>query len=100
MGDATGPASPAVVQAVMDAMDCLREVDWSGSAYCGEHLVGWLSDVNACARAERVANVAAAATLREAADALDSVGHHWSGAPSDAFFEVATDLRACAGGES
>ena len=50
-----------VVESVMQASDCAREVDRNGNAYCEAHWVGWLSDVNACARAERIANAAVGA---------------------------------------
>jgi hypothetical protein len=68
-------ASEAAVNAVMEALDCHREVDRNGHADCEAHWYGWLSDVNACPRAERAANAAVdadrasiqAETLREAA---------------------------------
>jgi hypothetical protein len=43
--------------------------------------------------AARVA-AARADALDEAANELDSIGHHWSGAPAHEFFELANDLRA------
>ena len=35
-----------------------------------------------------------ALVLEKAADLADSRGHHWSGAPSNAFFSLADELRA------
>ncbi|MGZ4518896.1 MAG: hypothetical protein ACXVX9_12210 [Mycobacteriaceae bacterium] len=68
-------ASEAAVAAVMEALDCRREVDRNGHAYCEAHWTGWLSDVNACPRAERAADavwpIAQAEALRDYASELD-----------------------------
>ena len=43
---------------------------------------------------ERLVNLVEQATLERAANKADSVGHHWSGAPARAFFELADEIRA------
>ena len=77
------PVPPEAVEACMRASDCHRTTDRNGVPYCEAHWYGWLSDVDACPRAERVAAAvvaaldlprlereAAAKALHEAADRM------------------------------
>lgn len=50
------------------------------------------------ASVESFAHHVAALVLEEAAKRADSRGHHWSGAPSNAFFSLAEELRTIAEG--
>lgn len=54
---------------------------------CGEHLP------YDATYAKHVAEVTEAATRAAVAAEIDSVGHHWSGAPALAFFALADDIR-------
>lgn len=76
-------AAEAQVAAAQEALGCKREFDeLTLTIYCAEHNVGWLRDVNACVRAESVADAVVAAgpdpattaaeALREAANEYDS----------------------------
>lgn len=63
----------ADVRRVMEALGCWLETDdLTNERYCPEHNAAWLSDIDACPRAERVlieaAPAIAARALREAAD--------------------------------
>jgi hypothetical protein len=69
-------------------LDVIRDVEQRG-VETGTWEQGKILDaVDAIVAAER------AAAVEEAADAADSIGHHWSGAPALAFFALAGDLRS------
>lgn len=71
-------ASEAAVTAVMEALDCKREVDRNGHAYCEAHWYGWLSDADACPRAERAANAAVDADRASIqAETIDGLADKW-----------------------
>lgn len=68
----------ADLRRVMHAAGCYLETDdLTNERYCPEHNAAWLSDVNACPRAERIlieaAPAIAARALRDAADAYVNV---------------------------
>ena len=81
----------ADVLRVMDALGCYVEVDeLRNERYCPEHNAAWLSDVNACPRAERVLIEASPAI---AARALREAATYWGENPDGVDDETPADCR-------
>lgn len=99
--DRPDPGLPEAVQRVMDHEDCTPCHDvLTKATFCETHLVGWLSDTDACARAEALARAARAdypdvraQALRDAASSLRRIADH--GADGEATpYETAEWLTA------